>query len=120
MKLIYCLFAFLFLGIGVIGVVLPVLPTVPFLMLASMFFAKGSDRFDRWFKETKIYREHFESFEKDRSMTLKTKARILAFASTMLLLVFFRFDHLPMRIAIAGLIVFKYYYFFFHIKTISE
>ncbi|HIT43929.1 TPA: DUF454 family protein, partial [Candidatus Avacholeplasma faecigallinarum] len=46
MRIIYCILGFITLGLGIIGVVLPIIPTVPFLLLTSFFFSKGSKRFN--------------------------------------------------------------------------
>ena len=73
LRIIWLFFGFLAMGIGAAGVVLPVLPTTPFLLLASFCLAKGSERFHRWFTGTKLYKKHLESFVENRSMTLKTK-----------------------------------------------
>ena len=40
--------AYLFLALAIIGVVLPGLPTVPFLLLTAWFSARGSERLHRW------------------------------------------------------------------------
>ena len=120
MKTIYIALGFVCFGLGAIGVVLPMLPTTPFLLLASFFFAKGSKRFEDWFLSTKLYKNHLDSFAKERAMTLKTKAMILGFASTMLIICFIVMNNIIGRVVIILLIIIKYYYFTFHIKTIKE
>lgn len=118
-KVIYLSLAFICTAIGAVGVVLPVLPTVPLLLLASFFFAKGSDRFHKWFLETKLYKNHLDSFVKSRGMTLKTKLCILLPVSAMLILTIIFLDNLHARIFLVCLIIFKYIYFFTRIKTLS-
>ncbi|MTQ98416.1 DUF454 family protein [Pseudoflavonifractor sp. BIOML-A6] len=120
MKIVYLALAFLFLAVGAVGVVLPVLPTTPFLLVAGACFARGSERFHRWFLGTRLYQKHLDSFVKSRAMTLRTKLCILLPASGMLILAMVLVPILPMRIFILCLIAFKYFYFFTRIKTIRE
>lgn len=118
-KVIWIIIGFLSMGLGMIGVILPVLPTTPFLLLSSFCFAKGSDRFHKWFIGTKLYKKHLDSFVKNKSMTLKTKLTILLPASAMLILVFLAMSDIYGRCFIVFLILFKYIYFFTRIKTIK-
>ena len=118
LRIIWLLAGFLAMGIGAVGVALPVLPTTPFLLLASFCLAKGSDRFHRWFTGTKLYKRHLECFVKNRSMTLKTKFSLLIPASCMLVLALLAMPNIYGRIFIVFLIVFKYVYFFTRIKTV--
>lgn len=117
-RILWIIVAFLALAVGAVGVILPVLPTTPFLLLASFCFAKGSDRFHRWFMGTKLYKRHLDSFVRERAMTLKTKLCILLPASGMLLLAMYLMQSLPGRIFLVFLIIFKYTYFFTKIRTI--
>lgn len=116
-KAIYVALGFLFLVIGFIGAALPILPTTPFLILASFFFARGSARFNRWFLSTKLYRDHLEGFVRSKSMTLKTKVRILALATIMLSIGAYFASNIYARIIIICVIIYKYYYFIFNIET---
>lgn len=118
-KGIYITIGFIAFALGAIGVMLPILPTAPFLLLASFCFARGSERFHIWFTNTKIYKKHLESFVKHRVMTLKQKVILLAFADTMMAIPLITVDVLPMRITLILLILFKLYYFIFKIKTVT-
>ena len=64
-------------GLGAVGAVLPLLPAFPFLLLAAFCFARSSERLDRWFKGTKLYKENLESFVQGKGMTKKTTVRIM-------------------------------------------
>jgi uncharacterized membrane protein YbaN (DUF454 family) len=48
MRAIYSTLGIIFVIIGVIGIITPLLPTTPFLLLAAACFARGSDRFHHW------------------------------------------------------------------------
>lgn len=120
MRIVYFIIGIISMCLGAIGVILPVVPTTPFLLLAAFCFTKSSKRFHQWFIHTKLYRNHLESFVEERAMTLRTKVSLLAFASTMLLLAMYFMQNIYLRIFLACLILFKYYYFIFRIKTIER
>jgi uncharacterized protein len=117
-KLLYIIIGFIALGLGVLGLILPVLPTTPLLLLASYCFVKGSERFEIWFKGTTLYKRHLETFVIERSMTLKQKLMILLFADVMIAIPFFILDNLMVRIMLAAVVFYKYYYFIYKIKTV--
>jgi len=119
-KLLYIIVGFIALGLGVLGLVLPVLPTTPLLLLASYCFVKGSERFEHWFKGTTLYKRHLETFVKERSMTLKQKLTILLFADVMIAIPFFILDSFFVRLMLVLIVFYKYYYFIYKIKTVSK
>ncbi|MEG0307193.1 MAG: YbaN family protein [Clostridium sp.] len=119
-KILYILLGIISFAIGFLGVILPILPTTPFLLFASFCFVRGSEKLDIWFKETKIYNDHLESFVKERAMTLKQKMSILLFADFMMLFPLIILDSLVVKGIIIIMIIAKGYYFFFKIKTIKK
>lgn len=116
-NLLYISIGFVCLGVGIVGIVVPLLPTTPLLLLSSFCFMKGSRKFDIWFKETSIYKRHLESFVREKAMTLSQKVTLLLFADVMILIPLIKLDQLWIRIILLLIIVYKYYYFIFHIKT---
>jgi uncharacterized protein len=119
-KFLYIIIGFIALGLGVLGLVLPVLPTTPLLLLASYCFVKGSERFEHWFKGTTLYKRHLETFVKERAMTLKQKLTILIFADVMIAIPFFILESFYVRLMLVLIVFYKYYYFIYKIKTVTE
>lgn len=118
-KCIYITIGLIAFALGTIGVALPILPTAPFYLLASFCFARGSEKFNIWFINTKLYKKHLESFINERAMTLKQKISLLAFANFMLAFPLILVDNIHVKLFIVVLIVFKLYYFTFRIRTIK-
>ena len=60
-KAVYMILGCIGVGLGAVGAVLPLLPSVPFLLLAAFCFARSSQRINDWFIHTKLYKENLES-----------------------------------------------------------
>ncbi len=111
------------LALAVLGVVLPILPTVPFLALAAFCFAKSSDRLNNWLINTKFYQNNLADFKTGKGMTVKTKVRILA---TVTLVMAIGLIAMLMKGVIVGSIILSVvwlghiYYFGFKVKTLEE
>ncbi|MFW5838579.1 MAG: YbaN family protein [Bacillota bacterium] len=115
----YIILGSLSLALGVLGIILPVLPTTPFLLLTAYLYAKGSPRFYLWFTQTKLYDKHLRSFAETRSMTRGQKWRLMIFVDTMLVISFLLIESTAVKILIIVLVIIKYIYFFTQVKTIK-
>ena len=119
MRILFVILGTLSLGLGILGIILPILPTTPFLLLTAYCYAKGSKRFHDWFIQTKIYKKYLESFVETRSMTRRHKWTLMIVVDTMLMITFFLIDSLAVKILIIVLIVLKHLYFHTQVKIIK-
>ena len=67
-------------GLGALGVLLPVLPTTPFLLLAAYCYGRGSERFHHWLVHRSWLGSYIRNFQSGRGVPLKQKV----FAITLL------------------------------------
>lgn len=112
---------FLAMGLGAVGVVLPILPTVPFLLLAMFCFAKSSEKLHRWFMNTKLYKNHLATYVKKEGMTVKTKLGIIIPVTILMAIGFALMGRVPIgRIILAVVWAAHLIYFIFIVRTISE
>lgn len=107
-------------GLGAVGAVLPLLPAFPFLLLAAVCFAKSSERLDRWFRGTKLYKNDLESFVNGQGMTKRTKIKVMITVTLLMAVgfavMFAREIYIPCMI-LGGVWLFHIIYFAFMVKT---
>ena len=120
-KLLWITLGFIGVALGAVGAVVPMLPAYPFLMLATVSFAKSSEKMHTWFTNTKLYKDNLEDFVAGRGMTWKTKIRIMI---TVTLLMSIGFIMMGAKGIMVGCFVLSFVwlfhicYFFFGVKTI--
>lgn len=108
-------------GMGAVGVVVPLLPAFPFLLLAAFSFARGSEKLHNWFIHTPLYKNNLESYVQGRGMTWAAKRRIMITVTLFMAVGFFMMSRVPVgRIILASVWVFHIFYFIFGIQTLSE
>ena len=66
-----------FVVLGVIGIVLPVLPTTPFLLLAAACYARGSQKFYDWLLNNRWFGTYIRNYREGKGATLRHKITAL-------------------------------------------
>lgn len=118
-KIVYLTLGFLGLALGAVGAVLPLLPAFPFLLMAAVCFGKSSEKLDRWFRSTKLYKDNLESYMAGQGMTTRTKVRIMVVVTVLMSIGFIMMHAVPVgRIVLGCVWVFHVLYFLFGVKTI--
>ena len=69
------------LGLGIMGIFLPLLPTTPFVLLAAACFARGSERFHQWLLANRTFGPMVQEWEGHRSLPYRTKVTAIVLMS---------------------------------------
>lgn len=102
---LYFIAGWLSLGFGAIGVILPLLPTVPFVILAAFCFARSSTKFERWLVEHPRFGPHIIAWREKGAISKKGK-RAAFFTYVISMLVAVAFTPWPwVLIAVAAILI---------------
>ena len=119
-KMVFVVLGCIGVGLGSVGTVMPIIPTVPFFLLATFCFAKSSERLHNWFINTKLYKANLESYVKGKGMTKATKVRIMVMVTILMSIGFAMMGNVPIgRMVLTAVWLFHVIYFIFGVKTLK-
>ena len=75
---LYVVAGTVFLAVGCVGIVLPILPTTPFLLLSAACYLKGSERMHRWMLNNRWFGNYIKNYKEGRGLSLRAKGFTLA------------------------------------------
>jgi uncharacterized membrane protein YbaN (DUF454 family) len=85
-------------GLGILGIFLPLLPTTPFLLLAAACFIRSSDRLYQWLIHNKWFGSYIRNYREHKAIPLRAKVIALVLLwTTMAYSAFALIDHWALR-----------------------
>ena len=91
-----------FIGLGLIGIFIPILPSTPFLLLSAALYAKSSDKFYKWLIGNKLFGRYIKNYRNGRGIPAHIKIfTILLLWTTIILSIFYVVDLMAVRIILA-------------------
>lgn len=104
MRALWVIFGFTALGLGIVGIVTPLLPTVPFLLLAAFCFSRSSDRLHDWLLAHPIFGQPIVDWRE--SGAIRRRAKWMVTASMLLVLILaFSLGLQPLFLLVQGLVL---------------
>ncbi|WP_276833816.1 YbaN family protein [Massilicoli timonensis] len=121
MKYIYLMVGCISFALGTAGAFLPLLPTVPFYLLAMFCFSKSSERLRQKLENSALYQKYVKAAVKGKGMSRRTKIKAMA-TVTLLMSIGFVMMHqvLLAQIVLVLIYVAHAYFILWRVRTIQE
>lgn len=92
-------------GLGILGIFLPLLPTTPFLLLAAACYARSSDRFHDWLMNHRVFGEYIRNYRDHRAIRFRAKVTGITLLWVTIGISIFLVSYFWVRILLAGIAV---------------
>lgn len=92
---------FVSLILGIVGIILPLLPTTPFLLLSAYCFSRSSEKFHNYILNNKVFGQYIRDYNEKKGITLKNKITAISFLVLSIGFSMYKVDHFHVRIMLA-------------------
>lgn len=78
-KIVFIILGSICVILGLIGIIVPLLPTTPFLLLAAFFYGKSSKRLQQWLFNNRVFGAYLTNYVEGRGISIRNKVYTLTF-----------------------------------------
>ena len=120
-QVLWMLLGFLSVGLGTLGIFLPILPTVPLYLLAAFSFLSSSERLYKKFQASRLYQRFLQPYLDAGGLTGKAKLWLIAFVSLQIAIAAFFVRKSVIGLCIVGVLYFGFLFsILFVVKTVFK
>lgn len=119
-RILFSILGWLCFLLGAVGIFVPVLPTTPFLLLATFLFARSSPRFHAWIQSTRIYKRYVLPFKESGGIPLGQKIRILIISFTVMGISAWAVPKIYVWLTLGAVALWLLFLMFIRIPTVSS
>ena len=117
-RIIFIILGLISFGLGIIGIIIPGLPTTPLILLSAYLFSKSSPKLHQWLLNNKYFGKYIKDYQANPSIPLKIK--VLALISMWIMVLYSSIElitFIPAKIITIVLGIIGTWYVGFHIPT---
>lgn len=120
MKVLFNIVGSIALALAIIGIFLPLLPTTPFLLLASACYLRGSVRMHRWLSDNRLLGPYIKAMENRSGIPRSTKVLVLILLWASMSYSIYIVPLFPIKVLLALIGLGVSAYLLFRIKTLKK
>lgn len=117
---IFLILGFIFVAFGIIGAILPLMPSTVFFILAAYFFSKSSEKFHKKLLDNKYIGRHIKNFYEKKGMPLRAKIISILFLFLTITISIILVERTPFLVVILLSVAFAVSFYIISLNTIEN